>query len=220
MEKNRVKKAKTAARKSVGTARRRADTIGPGRQFIGKRDTAAKMAGVRRKKNPIKKRADIDGEDLVLYRATSISGLVTALVVLFTASGNWVSLQLPLVGSQTLSLSQVADYSGLMGGVAMYIDAGVGSGLQIVSLVAAVSVVVLYAGAIALIVLSVLTLLSRKEERCEIFCGIMGWVGTAIAIVGLVFVAAPIFVSVLGFMPIPLIVLVVAGISRFLGGLF
>jgi hypothetical protein len=138
-----------------------------------------------------------------------ISGVITALLAFFTFTGKWVSLESPFFNLQ-LSLLEVSEASKSIAGITQYFDSDTTSTLGLISLASTVSFWILLLGAIASLVISVLILISPK---IEFLVFIPAFIITAFAVIGIVFTAAPIFASQdLGFMPIPISMLIIAGV--------
>jgi len=141
-----------------------------------------------------------------------IAGIVTAIVALLTFSQQWVSIEMFSV-NQKLTLLDVAGLSSQYSGATQMYDAFTGAGLTstlgLISLAASVSYWILLIGGIVSIIVSVIILIWPKSE---LLVFIPAYITIAFAIIGAVFTFIPLFTNGLGFMPIPLLMLIVAGI--------
>jgi hypothetical protein len=147
-----------------------------------------------------------------------ISAIVTAAIALFTFTKDWVSFQSDFFSGK-LTLLETSEASKELAGVAQYYSSDVASTYSAISLASTASYWILLIGAIVAIIVSLLILVAPKAE---VVIFILYIVIIAFAVIGLVFTAAPILLSqYLGFMPIPLVMLIVAGIPavvlKFLG---
>jgi len=137
-----------------------------------------------------------------------LAGIVTAVVALLTFSQNWVSVNLLLYHGQ-LTLPQVSHLSSIIGGVTRYFDSGTASMYGLISIAADVSYWILLIGGILALAVSAAILIWPKAE---IVIFIPAYTTIAFAIIGAVFTIVPLLTNGLGFMPIPLVMLIVAGI--------
>jgi uncharacterized membrane protein len=106
---------------------------------------------------------------------------------------------------------EVSEFADALGSVTAYFDSEATKTLQAVSLVATLSYWVLLLGSILMIAIAVLLFVTPKAEAPALaICSI---VTTAFAVIGLVFTAAPLLMGdYLSFTPLPIVMLIFAGI--------
>lgn len=142
-----------------------------------------------------------------------MAGIVVGLIALFTFSGTWVSLK-PLLGfgaNIPYTLLEASEYASALSSVTAYFDSDATTTFRAISMVTTISHWVLLLGGILIIATSILLFIYPKAEGPVL--AICAVVTIAFAIIGLVFTAAPILMGdYLGFTPLPIVVLIVAGI--------
>lgn len=142
-----------------------------------------------------------------------VAGIVVGLIALLTFSGAWVSLK-PLLGfgaNISYTLLETSEYAGVLGSVTAYFDSDMTTTFRAISIVATISHWVLLLGGILMIAASILLFVYPKAEGLAL--GTCAVVSTAFAIIGLAFTVAPILVGdYLSFTPLPIVMLICAGI--------
>jgi hypothetical protein len=149
-----------------------------------------------------------------------VAGIITSIIAFCTFSKIWVVFHNPFFGEARLTLLGFSSTTKELASVTQYFSADATGTYTILSLIATASHWLLLFGAIASIIASLAALISPKAE---VPGNIVNYICvTAFAVIGLVFTAVPIVWSqYFSFTPIPLIMLIFAGIPavvmRFLG---
>jgi len=140
-----------------------------------------------------------------------LSGIIISIIALISFNGNWVSLKMPFGGTQGFSLLQVSALTKDIAGFTVFFSPEYTGTLGLVSLFAVLSFFILLIGSIVMLILSVIALLRPAAEAVALVANSL--LIRVFAVIALVFMACPILGGgLLGFAPIPLLMLIVAGI--------
>ena len=151
-------------------------------------------------------------EDGGLTVGICVYGIILSIITLATCNGKWISMKMSMFGgSEEMTLLQASTASKNFAGLTQYFSADMTSTLSLVAFGATASFFILLLGGIAMLILSGIVLIKPTIDAVAFF--INSILIRAFGIIGAIFVALPILQNDdFGFMPIPIVMVIIAGI--------